>query len=324
VISINELWLATLAIAAALVNGAVGYGFSSIITPVAILWFPNKVLNPALVLVEVVVNVALLVKERRFLRKTWPRARPVISTLLPGVVLGTAGLTYLAVNDVKLIVYAALLPLVVLQIWGIGRPFKNERRGGTAVGPGIGFLYALTTISGPPLALFLRNQGISKSEFRCTISQIRVAESTLTLASYLLFDQFFSTGLVSAPALGLLPFLILPVLVGVPIGTLLLVRVSPEFFGRFVMAVDGLFISYGFSRVLVTLHYLSSNLGYLLMGLLFLAFGASSWVALQRISGRWPEPGGSRPPNGSSFEVRPGGPLREERPAIPPDPGGPS
>ncbi len=278
---LNTIWLAVLALGAAIINGGIGYGFSSIITPVAIFWYPNKVLNPALVMVEVVVNLALLLRERRYVRTTWPRARSVIPTLLPGVVLGTLGLTYLAVNDVKLIVYATLLPLVTLQLLGVSRPLKNERRGGAAVGTGIGFLYALTTISGPPLALFLRNQGVSKDEFRCTIAQIRLAESSLTLSTYLVFSSLFHASLITVPSFSLLPFLFVPVLVGVPIGTLFLTKVSPEFFRRFVMGVDGIFVSYGLARILVTLNWVPSDTGYLVMGLLFAAVVGLAWVALR-------------------------------------------
>jgi uncharacterized protein len=286
-VTLDAIWLAILALGAALVNGGIGYGFSSIITPIAILWYSNKILNPALVIVEVMVNLALLTRERRHIRATWPRARPVISTLLPGIILGTAGLAFLAINDVKLIVYAALLPLVALQLIGFSRPLKNERRGGAAVGPAIGFLYSLTTISGPPLALFLRNQGLAKDEFRCTIAQIRMAESTLTLGTYFAFDSFFSAKLVTLPALGLLPYLLVPVVIGVPIGTLFLTKVSPEYFRRFVMGADGLFVSYGLSRVLVSLKWIPSNTAYLLMAVLFLGVGALAWVSLRRLL---PEP----------------------------------
>ena len=38
---------------AATVNGALGYGFSSITVPVALLYLTNRVLNPAMVVVEV-------------------------------------------------------------------------------------------------------------------------------------------------------------------------------------------------------------------------------------------------------------------------------
>jgi uncharacterized membrane protein YfcA len=281
----NSIWLAILAFGAAIINGAVGYGFSSTVTPIAILWYSNKVLNPALVIVEVVVNIVLLTRERKHIAATWPRARPVIRTLLPGVVLGTVGLAYLAVNDVKVIVYVILLPLILLQLRGIYRPLKNEDRGGAVVGPGIGFLYALTTISGPPLALFLRNQGLSKNEFRCTIAQIRVAESSLTLGTYLAFDAFLGTNLVSVPALSLLPYLFIPVLIGIPLGTMLLGAVSPEFFRRFVMAVDGIFVSYGLSRVVLALKWVTSLQSDLLFGLLLLLVVILSLVALSRVVG---------------------------------------
>ncbi|HYK94037.1 MAG TPA: sulfite exporter TauE/SafE family protein [Thermoplasmata archaeon] len=280
---LTSIWLAFLAFGAALINGAVGYGFSSIVTPIAILWYSNKVLNPALVMVEVGVNLTLLVRERQYIRHTWSRARPVVTTLLPGVILGTIGLTYLAINDVKLVVYATLLPLVLLQLIGFYRPFKNERRGGMAVGPGIGFLYALTTISGPPLALFLRNQGMSKDEFRCAIAQIRVAESGLTLGTYLAFSTFFGANLITLPAVSLLPFLVIPVVVGVPLGTLLLRSVSPEFFRRFVMAVDALIVTYGLSRVAVSLNWISNDAAYSVLVAAFAAIAILSWYELHSL-----------------------------------------
>ncbi len=285
-----DLWLALIAIGAAVVNGAVGYGFSSIVTPLGVLWFSNKLLNPALVTVELAVNITLLLRERRFIAGTWGRARSVVSTMFPGVVLGTAGLAFLAVNDVKLALYLFLLPLVAVQLWGFRRPLKDERRGGLLLGPGIGFLYALTTISGPPLALFFRNQGLTKDEFRCTVAQVRVAESGLTLGTYLAFTQFLGAGILTIPSLSLLPFLVIPVLVGVPIGTLLTRSVSREFFSRFVMAVDGVIVSYGLSQVAVRLQWLSVELSYLLLAVLLgLVVLLAAW-SLRRFDIRFTEP----------------------------------
>ncbi|HKN06455.1 MAG TPA: sulfite exporter TauE/SafE family protein [Thermoplasmata archaeon] len=302
----SSIWLAIVAFGAAVTNGAVGYGFSSIITPIAIFWYSNKVLNPALVLVEVAVNIALLLRERQHIRATWPRARPVVTTLFPGVVLGTLGLTFIAVTDVKLLVYATLLPLVALQLLGFSRPIANERRGGQAIGSGIGFLYSLTTISGPPLALFLRNQGLSKGQFRCTIAQIRVAESTLTLGTYLAFDQFLGTKYYTAPSLGLLPALFIAVIIGVPLGTLLLRSVSPDFFRSVVMSLDGILVSYGLSQVFVALKWVASQVSYYVFAALLAVVLCLSWYSLRRTSVR--EPGGG-PPLGPGVHAPPTPPL---------------
>ena len=51
-----------------IVNGALGYGFSSITVPLALLFLANRVLNPALVLIEVVLNAYVLWNNRDALR----------------------------------------------------------------------------------------------------------------------------------------------------------------------------------------------------------------------------------------------------------------
>jgi uncharacterized protein len=281
----SSIWLAIVAFGASIINGAIGYGFSSIVTPIALLWYSNKILNPAVVSVELIVNVALLFRERAYIAATMSRAMPVVATLLPGVVLGTLGLSYLAVNDVKVVVYVMLLPMVVVQLLGLRRPFSNERRTGSAIGPGIGFLYALTTISGPPLAVFFRNQGLSKNEFRCTLAQVRVAESSLTLATYFLFTEFLGANLTSVPSLGLVPYLLLPILIGVPLGTWIVGRVSRDAFTRLVMAMDGLVVSFGLSEVIVKLKWVGSTVGDLVFAVLAMFVVALSSYSLYRLPG---------------------------------------
>ncbi len=45
--------LAGIALFAAFVNGAIGYGFSSLTVPLALVFYTNRILNPAVVLIEV-------------------------------------------------------------------------------------------------------------------------------------------------------------------------------------------------------------------------------------------------------------------------------
>ena len=63
-----ELFVITLV--AATVNGALGYGFSSITVPLALLFLTNRVLNPALVLIEVALNAWVLWVNRRRRRRS--------------------------------------------------------------------------------------------------------------------------------------------------------------------------------------------------------------------------------------------------------------
>ena len=50
------LALVLITFGAAIVNGALGYGFSSITVPLALLFLTNRVLNPALVPIEIALN----------------------------------------------------------------------------------------------------------------------------------------------------------------------------------------------------------------------------------------------------------------------------
>jgi hypothetical protein len=69
-----ELALFLTALVAAMVNGALGYGFSSITVPVALGFVANRVLNPALVLLEVVLTPLALLLDNQGLAQDGFRA----------------------------------------------------------------------------------------------------------------------------------------------------------------------------------------------------------------------------------------------------------
>src|SRR5918996_2413542 len=85
----TEIALIPITLGAAIVNGALGYGFSSITVPLALLFLTNRVLNPALVPIEVALNSYVLWVNRAALPTVWRRVLPIVIGLLPGVVAGT-------------------------------------------------------------------------------------------------------------------------------------------------------------------------------------------------------------------------------------------
>src|SRR5689334_588338 len=143
---------------AAIVNGGLGYGFSSITVPLALLFLTNRVLNPALVLIEVLLNAWVLFVNRDALGVIWKRMLPIVIGLLPGVIVGTVIVTNVSAAWLKLGTYLILLPLILFQAAGYRRPIQSEKAIGVPFGLGLGLLYSVTTISGPPLALLLNNQ----------------------------------------------------------------------------------------------------------------------------------------------------------------------
>jgi uncharacterized membrane protein YfcA len=241
---------------AATVNGALGYGFSSLTVPVALLFYTNRILNPALVMVEVVINGYVLLINRKSVPHIWKRVLPILLGVLPGVVIGSYVLFMVHPAWLKFFTYFVLLPFILLQAAGVRKPIRAEKLVGVPFGMGIGTLYSVTTISGPPLALLFNNQGYAKQQFRAALSLIRVAESTLTAVAY------YFLGLYSVDSAQLLPYIVPSVLVGIPLGTYLISRMDPEVFRRLCMSFDAVVVGFGMSRVLVELKLAPSPYAY--------------------------------------------------------------
>ncbi len=239
--------IAAITLIAAIVNGALGYGFSSITVPFALLFLTNRVLTPALVPLEVVLNAWVVWVNRRALPRVSRRVLPVIVGLVPGVLAGTYFIATANPAWLKFWTFVVLLPLILLQAAGFRRPIRSERPAGVALGGGVGLLYAVTTISGPPLAAMLTNQGLAKEEFRAAIGLIRLAESSLTALAY------WQVGLYSAESFALMPMILPSLIIGVPIGAWLIRRIQPETFRRVCMSFDAWVVAFGIATVLRSL-----------------------------------------------------------------------
>lgn len=251
--------LAAIAFVAALVNGALGYGFSSITVPLALLLLPNRTLNPALVLLEIPLNASVLWSNRAAIPPIWRRLLPILIGLLPGILAGTFVVSRVSPPWLKLGTLAVLLPLTLLQAGGVRRPIRAERRAGFLFGSGLGALYAVTTISGPPLALALNNQGVSKDEFRAALGLVRLVASLLTGSAYLL------AGLFVRDSMALIPWMLPSVAIGVPVGAIVIRQLQPETFRRICMSFDAWVVSFGISTLLRELHLVDNMAAYLVV-----------------------------------------------------------
>jgi uncharacterized membrane protein YfcA len=272
----EALALGGITLLAAIVNGALGYGFSSITVPLALLFLTNRVLNPALVPVEVVLNAYVLWVNRRSLPQVRRRVFPIIVGIAPGVLVGTLLVSRVHPEWLTFATFAALLPLILLQAAGFRRPVRSERTLGLTFGGGVGLLYAVTTISGPPLAVMLNNQGLAKGEFRAAMGIIRLAESTLTAVAYLY------AGLYTAQSMALIPLIVPSLVVGVPLGAWIIRHVDAETFRRVCMSFDAWVVAFGISVLLRALHLVESGAAYFVLA----AVAAVDLVLLYRFFSR--------------------------------------
>ena len=252
------------ALAAAIVNGAIGYGFSTLLVPVALLFYPSQVLNPGLVLAEIALNLMAVIMNRRGIPRVFRRILPMLIGSLPGIAFGIFFLKTTSADSLRLITFVVLLPLVLLQAAGFRRPLRPGSPVEVPAGFAIGVLYSCTTISGPPLGLLFNNQGLARDDFRAAMSLFRVTQSVVTSLGYLGLSVY-------SPQSVSLSLTILPcILIGIPLGRILVRALDAESFRRLCMAFDAGLISFSLSRLLAAKHYLPGALSYAPMGLVAL------------------------------------------------------
>jgi uncharacterized membrane protein YfcA len=256
--------LAGIALLAAFINGALGYGFSSLTVPVALVFYTNRILNPAVVLVEVVTNFYVLFINLKGVAAVWKRVFPIVIGLLPGIGIGALLLASLQPGWIKFGTYTLILPLILIQAAGWRRPIRQTWLVGLPFGTALGVLYSVTTISGPPLAILFNNQGLVKTEFRAGLALVRVAESSVTAIVY------YQLGLFAAESEHILWVIVPCVAVGVPLGAYAIRRLDAETFRRICMSFDAWVVGFGFSRVLIELNLMESPWAYVVLILTFL------------------------------------------------------
>src|SRR5256885_11866297 len=251
--------LAGIALFAAFVNGAIGYGFSSLSVPLGLLFYTNRILNPAIVVIEVFINFYVLFINRNGVPAVLKRVFPILIGLLPGIAIGAIVVASVHPGWVKLGTYTVILPLILIQAAGWRRPIRSAWTIGLPFGTALGVLYSVTTISGPPLAILFNNQGLVKTEFRAGLALVRVAESSVTAIVY------YHLGLFVAESENILLVFTPSVLVGIPLGAYVIRRLDAETFRRICMSFDAWVVGFGLSRVLIELNLVESPWAYSVM-----------------------------------------------------------
>ncbi len=231
---------------ASIPSGAFAYGFSATATPLLLIRYTNRQISPILNFIEIFQNTAnIMLNFRNYTKKSLT----ITIYGIPGIAIGSllgAYLLKISVNDalLKVIVYSVLIPLILLQAAGFRKEISLDKwkKVGYLVTFPVGVLYGVSTISGPPLALIINNQGLTKEEFKFAISALRVAESITTFSGYL------TLGVFSAQVLYYVAITSPAVITGMAIGVVTARIIKrKEDFRRLVMSFDSWVSGYGLS-----------------------------------------------------------------------------
>ena len=229
-------------LAAAVIRGYSGFGFSMITVISLSQVFPPVEVVPVILLLEVLASLWLLPNVWR--RVHWPS----LTWLFVGVVIGTPiGVNLLAQIPARPMRIAIALVVIILVIcfWrGVAFQRMPGRAQTTTVGMVSGVLNGATTVGGPPVILF----------YFSTPAGVAVSRASL-IAYFLATDIFafgvsFLQGLVTTTTMRLAGMLALPLLVGLMLGSRFFHQSKADAFRRKVLLLLSLLATMALLRAI--------------------------------------------------------------------------
>lgn len=209
------LLAATATLVGASVQSATGFGFALVLSPAMLALLEPREAVTALLLLGFTLNLLLLFGhggEPGAVR--WRAVAPMLLAALPGLGGGLLVLTVVSKPALQVAVGAAVIAAGVVQARGRSgeAPGGSEPtlRAACVVGLASGALTTSTTVSGPPIVLWLQSQGIEPRELRASLA-----------ASFLGLSVAGGALLAAGGALAVEPGVVLPLLVLTAAGQLL-------------------------------------------------------------------------------------------------------
>ncbi len=227
----SVFWILTLCAVffAAFIRGVTGFGFSLILAPILLLF-----VNPTSV---VVINLLLgllsniLVLSYSFKKINLKRILPIIISSSLGIPLGAWIITLAAPSTLKILIGGVTVSSAMLLALGFSKAFTREKLAGSVVGFLSGILSSSTSLSGPPVVLFMHNQNWERDMIHTS------------LAVFFLFTCFWSlvalyvAGRVDIQIIASAASLTPALLAGIFLGIVVFRRVNSRYFRWLSIAV---------------------------------------------------------------------------------------
>jgi uncharacterized membrane protein YfcA len=173
---------------AGIVQGFAGFGFSLVSVPILIIFLPAQLVIPSLIIPGLALNIAVLFEVHPHLdmKRIWP----LIVTAFIGIPIGAHILKTIDVSVLKIFVGMFIIVTATLLYIGWRRPLKKEWKAFLPIGFISGILQGAITTSGPPVILFLTNQGDGKNRFRASLVFYFLILNILTIPTFILNGLF--------------------------------------------------------------------------------------------------------------------------------------
>ena len=215
--------------AASLAKSTTGFGFALVSVPLLLLlWEPIYVV-PVVIPLVLTTDVLIVFNNRKALEPK--RVAPMVLAGLTGIPLGAYILIAGQPEVLRLVIAVLVLAAGTALLVGFTINIRRERLASGIAGLVSGVLASSTGLSGPPVSLFMINQGWEKLTFRTSISLY-----FLFIDSFTMF-MLAVTGALGFQTLQVSAVLWLPVLFGYILATRILPHIQQRLFIRLATVI---------------------------------------------------------------------------------------
>ncbi len=223
------IFTAIIVLLAAFVRGASGFGYALVATPLMTLVMETKSVVVLNMILGTLTNVLVLFHMRRHI--DFRRAAFMGVGSILGIPIGAYLLSVLDSSIIKLAIAVVVIPFSVLLLLGHSRRFQRDSLGCVVAGFGTGILGASTGLGGPPVVLFLLNQGLVTERFIGTLAAFFLFMGTITIGT------FSSLGMVTADLLTKVAILLPSLWLGSYVGVKIVPKINVILFKRIVSSI---------------------------------------------------------------------------------------
>jgi hypothetical protein len=228
---LSLLWLLTFLIVLSgnVIQGMTGFGANLIAGPVLAIFLEPKLV----VIIILVTSMGSLMPLAYHARKHIDAKRllPLVLLAVCGIPLGSYLLVVSPSFIARLLIAAISVIFSALLLLGYAKRFQREALASCGFGFVSGVLTAGVGMGGPPIVLFLANQGWPKEVFRATVALLFLTTTTLCLISHMF------TGVVTVERM-IISFSLVPAgILGFSLGNAIFTKISSGIFIKVALII---------------------------------------------------------------------------------------
>ena len=214
---------------AGFVQSVTGFGFALVAAPLLLFVFEPKSVVVINIILGGILCALILFRSRQHVDVR--RVALLCAGSIFGIPLGAYVLSSIDPSIIKLVIAILIIPFSIFLLLGHSHRFGKDSLGCGLAGSISGALAASTSLGGPPVVLFLLNQGLVKQQFIGTLVAFFLFLASVSVGAFSLMGMVTNDLLMKV--IVLLPALV----VGFYAGTKVLPKINAALFRRIATSI---------------------------------------------------------------------------------------